>query len=265
VNELPRRFLPESLRPAHSPRRRRRWLAVALLPAIVLPLPWWRVTTVDIAPGPEVPASLRQTVAELEGCSLFTVHLDWIRQRVEEWPGVAAVAVQLRLPSTVQITTRAAPAVASVRVGHGWHGVASDGTLTGRLPNPRPPVMEGFRHRPVELQRGLAVVDRLQGSAGVRVDSVVQILPGDVVVRLHIQRQGPHDVVVHVGAERTAAEAMWCAMIDAGSPIAPWADLRSDSRMVVSPAPGDRPLPDRNPTYPAAADALPADPGERHG
>ena len=230
-------FLPDRLRPGTRHRRPRRRLAlVAALPGFLLLLPLWRVQTVDVTGCPGLPAAVEESLHQLEGVSPLTIDLDRVREQVEMWPGVAAVEVHLELPGTLRVTAQQATARASVRIGHGWHGVDDAGSLTGALDHSVAPILEDFRHRTEDLRRGLEVAERMSRATGGDVRSVRQITPSDLEIGLVIAGAA---TIVHVKPEATAGERIWCERAASGQLAWRWADLRWDSRMVLGQAEPD--------------------------
>ncbi len=222
------------LRPIRR-RPRRRLQALALLPALALTLPLWRVQTVRVSEGAPLPPAARSALAALVGTWTPAVDLQRIRAQVTAWPAVGGADVRLTLPGSVEITVQPAVPVASVAIGSGWHGVAADGRLAGRLEHPTAPVLDGVPHRPVDLRRATRVGDRVAAVTGLAVDRVRLVMPDDFEVDLRTPCEACPSAVVHVAAEATAAEALWVRRMSDCGTVARWADARSSDRLVVAP------------------------------
>jgi hypothetical protein len=225
-------FLPERLRPRVSGRRSRRGYALlTIVPVMLLALPQWRVTEVEIDACPLLPASAVESMYELVGQPAFAVDLEEIRDRMKIWPGVGGVQVEFELPGSISIHAEAAETCGSVRVGRSLHGVNVDGGLTGAIPVAVPPLLEGFVGE-VDRRHGLAAAVRLQEAAGGTVQSVRRVTPTDYRV-LFVPHDSHEAAVVFVRPQATVAEKAWCAAVAAGSVTHPWVDLRLPDRMVV--------------------------------
>jgi hypothetical protein len=224
-------FLPERLRPRVSGRRSRRGYALlTIVPVMLLALPQWRVTEVEIDPCPMLPASAVESMHELVGQPAFAVDLEEIRDRMKIWPGVGGVQVEFELPGRISIHAEAAETCGSVRVGRSWHGVNADGGLTGTVAVAVPPLLEGFVGD-VDRSHGLAVAVRLEEAAGGEVRSVRRVTPTDYRV-LFVPHEGHEATVVFVRPQATVAEKAWCAAVATHSVTHPWVDLRHSDRMV---------------------------------
>lgn len=225
-------FLPERLRPRVSGRRSRRGYALlTIVPVMLLALPQWRVTEVEIDACPMLPACAVESVSGLVGRPAFAIDLEEIRDRMKIWPGIGGVQVEFELPGTISIRAEAAETCGSVRVGRSWHGVDVDGGLTGAVAEAVPPLLEGFVGE-VDRRHGLAAAVRLQEAAGGEVQSVRRVTPTDYRV-LFVPHGGHEAAVVFVRPQATAAEKAWCAAVATGSVTHPWVDLRNSDRMVV--------------------------------
>ena len=145
--EVPR-FLPERLRPPTTGRKRRRGFALlTVVPVMLLALPRWQVTEVRVEGCPKLPTASVHSLHELVGQPAMGLDLEAVRDRVEIWPGVGEVEVELELPGTVHVRAAASVSRGSLRVGRSWHGVAADGSLTGLVDFALPPVLAGFTFR----------------------------------------------------------------------------------------------------------------------
>jgi len=230
------RFLPERLRPRVPRRRsRRRLVLLTVLPVMLLAIPQWRIQEVKVDGGPELPRAARRSLHELVGQPAFGLDLAEIRDRVEVWPGVGEVSIELQLPGTVAVRAEAASVHGSVRVGRGWHGVDSDGGLTGAIDEPQLPVLEGFGGRPVDRKRGLDAARRIAEATLGEVMEISRITPADYRALL-VPQTGGAELVVHVRPDGTAAERTWCAAFAEGLLAERWVDLRWSDRMVLGGA-----------------------------
>lgn len=228
-----RRFLPDRLRPRTPHRRRRRQFVLPMVAVVIvlLLLPLWTVRSVEIHGAEVVPASVTASFEGLVGHLVPTLELEWLHQIAAVWPAASGVRVHVELPGTVVVEIFPESPRGSAAVGLGWHAVAADGRLTGRLDAARPPELVGFR-RPSDRQLAFAVARRLADGSGGTVMTVELVTPADYRVGLRFDQQG-HTMAVHVSPEGTAAEQAWCELInDDPTPIA-WADLRWPHRMVL--------------------------------
>jgi hypothetical protein len=226
------RFLPERLRPPTTSRKRRRGFALlTVVPVMLLALPRWQVDEVLVEDCPKLPAAAVHSLQDLVGQPALGLDLEAIRDRVEIWPGVGQVEVELRLPGTVRVSAAAAMTRGSLRIGHSWHGVAEDGSLTGIIDIALPPVLVGFNTE-AERGEGLAVAVRIEDATGGQVQEVRRITPADYRLRLQ-PATGDSERVIHVTPQGTAAETAWCAALAGGSLGQTWADLRWADRIVV--------------------------------
>jgi hypothetical protein len=229
-SEVPR-FLPERLRPPTNGRKRRRGYALlTVVPVMLLALPRWQVTEVLIEGCPKVPAASIHSLHELVGQPAMGLDLGAIRDRVEIWPGVGEVEVELELPGTVHVRAAAAVSRGSVRVGRSWHGVAADGSLTGRVDIALPPVLAGFTGD-LGRSKGLAVASRLEEATGGQVREIRRVTPSDYRLQVQPADGGP-EITIHVLPQVTNAERAFCAAVTAGSLTQTWADLRWTDRIV---------------------------------
>jgi hypothetical protein len=218
--DLPR-FLPERLRPPTTGRKRRRGLALlTVVPVMLLALPRWQVSEVLVEGCPKLPAASIHSLHELVGQPAMGLDLEAVRDRVEIWPGVGEVEVELELPGTVHVRAVAAVSRGSLRVGRSWHGVAADGSMTGIVEIALPPVLAGFTSD-LERSKGLAVASRLEETTGGLVREMLELSGG-----------GP-EIVIHVVPQGTNAEKAWCAAVTNGSLTQTWADLRWMDRIVL--------------------------------
>jgi hypothetical protein len=229
--EVPR-FLPERLRPPTTGRKRRRGYALlTVVPVMLLALPRWQVSEVLVEGCPKLPSASVHSLHELVGQPTMGLDLKAVRDRVEIWPGVGEVEVELELPGTVHVRAAAAVSRGSLRVGRNWHGVAADGSLTGRLDLALPPVLAGFADD-LERSKGLAVASRLEKMTGGYVVEIHRVTPSDYRLQLQQAGGGP-DLVVHVLPKGTNAENAWCVAVANGSLTQTWADLRWMDRIVL--------------------------------
>jgi len=225
-------FLPERLRPGLSRRpRRRRFALLAVVPGLLVLLPWWRIQAVELDGAGRVPAVVASQLEQLVGTPALAVDLREGRRRVEAWPGIAGVDVHLELPGRLRVVARPAPPCASVRSGQGWHGVAADGALAGPLDGPLAPVLDGLPLEPAELRVALAVAGRVAAASGAAVEAVRPVPPADL--ELTVRTDGGRRLGVLVGRTAGAAERYWSARVAAGEPPAPWSDARADDRLVI--------------------------------
>jgi hypothetical protein len=226
------RFLPDRLRPPVAGRRSRRgFVLLTMVPVMLLFLPRWRVENVRVDDCPRLPAVAVDSLRELVGQPAFGLDLEAVRDRVDVWPGVGEVEVELELPATIVVRAGAAHPRGCVRVGRNWHGIDADGRYVGVVEVPVPPLLEGFVSER-DRGRGLSSARRLEGATGGRVVGIRRITPADY--RLLLVPVGSHEgIVVHVHPQGTKSEAAWCAALVAGSVPQTWADLRRPDRMVL--------------------------------
>ncbi len=228
-------FLPERLRPGLSRRpRRRRLVLLAVVPSLLVLLPWWRIQAVELDGAGRVPAAVAAQLQQLVGTPALAVDLREVRRRVEAWPGIAAVDVHLDLPGRLRVVARPAPPCASVRAGQGWHGVAADGTLAGSLEAPLAPVLDGLPLDPARLREALGIAGRVATASGATVEVVRPVAPADL--ELTVRTTDGRRIAVLVGRTAGAAERYWSARVAAGEPPAPWSDARADDRLVIGGA-----------------------------
>jgi hypothetical protein len=225
-------FLPERLRPPTARRKRKRGFALlTFVPVVLLALPRWQVGEVLVDGCPKLPESTVHSLQELVGQPAVGLDLQSVRDRIEAWPGIGEVEVELELPGTVHVRAEAATSCGSLRVGRSWHGVAADGTMAGAIDIALPPVLEGFVGVD-DRSDGLAVVRRLEDATGGQVMEIRRVTPLDY--RLRFQPAGDRpEMVVHVQPRPTDAEIAWYAAVAGGSVVQRWADLRWDDRLVV--------------------------------
>jgi hypothetical protein len=229
--EVPR-FLPDRLRPPATGRKRKRGFALlTIVPVMLLALPRWQVGEVKVQSCPKLPEAAVRSLHELVGQPAVGLDLQSVRDRIEAWPGVGEVEVELELPATVHVRAEAAISCGSVRVGRSWHGVAADGTMTGAIDIALPPVLDGFVGEG-DRSDGLAVVGRLEEAIDGQVMEIRRVTPVDYRLRLRPPGDGP-EMVVHVQPRATDAEIAWCAAVAGGSVEQRWADLRWDDRIVI--------------------------------
>ena len=225
-------FLPERLRPQTVRRRPRRRLAMlTVVPFMLLALPQWRITEVDVDGCSKLPPAAVRSLHELVGEPTLDLDLDAVRDQVRVWPGVGSVQVELELPGTLHVRTEEQAAYGSLRIGRGWHGIALDGELTGTLEIAMAPVLEGFDSS-TERGRALSAARRLAAASGAQVLSVCKVTPADY--RVHLVGAGDAmEKTVHITPQGTVAELAWCAALARGEVPQRWADLRWSDRMVV--------------------------------
>ena len=229
--EVPR-FLPDRLRPPPTARKRRRGFALlTVLPVMLIALPQWQVGEVVIEDSPRLPPAAVHSLHELVGQPALGLDLEAVRDRVEIWPEVSEVEVELELPHTLRISAVAAVSRGSLRIGRSWHGVAADGSMTGVLDLALPPVLEGFSSA-LERGRGLAVASRLEAATAGRAQAVHRVTPADFRVLLLPPSGGP-ERTIHVAPQGTDAERAWCAALADGALPQTWADLRWADRIVI--------------------------------
>lgn len=226
------RFLPDRLRPPTTARKRRRGFALlTVVPVMLLALPRWRVDKVLVEDCPKLPAAAVHSLHDLVGQPALGLDLEAVRDRVEIWPGVEQVEVELELPGTLRVSAAAAVSRASVRIGHSWHGVSENGSLTGIIELALPPVLAGFDGQ-IERSEGIAVADRIGKATGAQVQEVHRITPADYRLRLQAS-DGRPERVIHVTPHGTAAETAWCGAFADGSLHQTWADLRWGDRIII--------------------------------
>ena len=232
MNAIAPTFLPDHLRPAAPGRRSRRGLVVlSVVPAMLLVLPMWQVTDVRVDGCPRLPTSTVRSLEEMAGQPALGIDLEAIRDRVETWPGVGAVEVELQLPGTLLVRATEARARGSVQVGRSWHGVGERGALAGRIEAIVPPLLVAFPEA-ADRARGLAAVRRVEEASGARVLEVRRVTPSDFRLVL-TTGDDEQDVVIHVRPEGSGAEIAWCAAFAKETVPRVWSDLRAPDRMVI--------------------------------
>ena len=232
MNAIAPTFLPDHFRPASPGRRSRRGLVVlSVVPAVLLALPMWQVTEVQVDGCPKLPASAVRSLEEMSGQPALAIDLETIRDRIEVWPGVGAVEVNLQLPGTLRVRATAAEARGSVVVGRSWHGVGEKGGLSGRMETVVPPLLVEFPEAS-DRARGLEAVRRVEEASGARVLEVRRVTPFDFRLVLTTGDDNG-DVVIHVRPEGSGAEIAWCAAFAKGNVPRVWSDLRAPDRMVI--------------------------------
>ncbi len=180
---------------------------------------------------PRLPAVTVDYLCGLVGQPAFGLDLEAIRDRVDVWPGVGEVEVELELPATIVVRAGEVQPRGCVRVGSNWHGVDADGRYVGVVEAPVSPVLEGFVGEK-DRGRGLTSARRIEGATGGRVIGIRRITPADYRLLL-VPVGGNRDIVVHVRPQGTSSEAAWCAALAAGSVPQTWADVRRPDRMVL--------------------------------
>jgi hypothetical protein len=202
-----------------------------MVPVMLLVLPRWRIEEVRVDDCPRLPAVAVDSLRELVGQPAFGLDLEAIRDRVDVWPGVGEVEVELELPATIVVRAGEVQPRGCVRVGSSWHGVDADGQFVGVVEAPVPPVLEGFVGEK-DRGRGLSSARRIESATGGRVIEIRRITPADY--RLLLVPVGSHEgIFIHVHPQGTTSEAAWCAALATGSVPQTWADLRRQDRMVL--------------------------------
>jgi len=178
------RFLPERLRPPVAGHRSRRgFVLLSMVPVMLLALPHWRVEEVRVDDSPRLPAAAVHSLSELVGQSAFGLDLEAVRDRVDVWPGVGEVQVELELPATIVVRVGAVQPRGCVRIGRNWHALDADGRFAGVVEAAVPPLLEGFVGEG-DRSRGLAAADRIEKAAGGQVTGIRRITPADYRVVL---------------------------------------------------------------------------------
>ncbi len=206
---------------------------LAALPALALVLPLWRVEAVTVASCVGLPRATRTGLERLGGEWVPLLDLHWVRHQAAQWPGVAGVEVELRLPGTLVVTAHPAVAAGSLATGRRWHAVTAAGEVGGALSAPVTPLLEGFGTRPADLHAGLAAASRLARSTGRAPTVVRRVLHDDILVVLAPSSPDGAPLEVHVAPDGSASERRFCALLADGSLDPSWADLRSDERMTL--------------------------------
>lgn len=237
-----RTFLPASLRPAPQtprPRARRpikRWIQAIAVTAVCIgagTLPaGWRLKAVEVTSCPGLPPSAVVSLEDLRGRWIPAVNLDEIRRDVERWPGIAGVAVELKLPATLRVQALPDEICASVPMGRAWRGVTCNGRLSLRLPEPRLPVLENFGLSEAELRSGLSAGARLCDGTTGRLLSIRKITPSDYELTIADGVRPAPPSVVKVAPQGSLSEQWWHRAALTGQAPA-WADLRFDQRIVI--------------------------------
>ncbi len=229
-------FLPERLRPPVAGRRSRRgFVLLTMVPVMLLVLPRWRIEEVRMDDLPRLPAVTVDYLRELVGQPAFGLDLEAIRDRIDVWPGVGEVQVELELPATIVVRASDVQPRGCVWIGCNWHGIDGDGRFVGVVEAPVSPVLEDFVGEK-DRGRGLTSARRIENATGGRVTGIRRITPADYRLLL-VPANGHEDIVVHVRPQGTASEAAWCAALAAGSVSQTWADVRRPDRMVVGGGP----------------------------
>jgi hypothetical protein len=205
---------------------------LTVIPVLVLVLPMWRVSKVEVEGECGLPPAAVHSLNQLVGRSTLGIDVDEIRDEVRVWPVVGEVEVELLLPGTIRVRVTGAEVFGSVQVGRGWHGVCGDGRLAGVLGEPIDPVLIGFGAGHVDRKRGLEVAGRLAAITDDRVVEVRRVTPVDFQVRIE-PVDGGRTLTVHVRPEGSGAEGSWFAARAEGKIFGVWADLRWGDRMVL--------------------------------
>ncbi len=100
MRSIQRHFLPDRFRPRMSRRRSRRGWAVPVIVgvAVMLVLPLWTVTTVEVRGGDTVPESVKASLEGLVGHMVPLLDLEWLHAVAGDWPAASEVRVNLDLP-----------------------------------------------------------------------------------------------------------------------------------------------------------------------
>lgn len=233
MRSIQRHFLPDRFRPRMSHRQSRRGLAVPVVVgvAVLLALPLWTVTTVEVRGGETVPESVTASLEGLVGHMVPLLDLEWLHAVAGTWPAASEVRVNLDLPGTIVIEIFPESSRGSVAVGSGWHAVAADGRLVGAIDGPSTPVLVGFR-RPSDRREAFSVARRLAEASGGEVIAVNLVTPVDYRVELDFETPG-RTTTVHVTPEGTEAEKAWCELVNHENANIEWADLRWAHRLVL--------------------------------
>jgi hypothetical protein len=205
----------------------------AVVAAAALLLPSWALHTVDIRTEAAVPQPIVRALSSLEGSHPMTVDLQWVRNAVSRWPGVAAVEVRLEPSGVLRIRAQDAPVVASLAIGEGWHGVQPDGRLGPQLAGPAEVSLVGLPSEPTVLRKALTAVDRVQPHIAHHRLRVTSSLPNTFSVQLLTADATP-TLTLELRTRATAAERMWLDMVASGrlEPVG-WVDLRGERRLVL--------------------------------
>lgn len=199
--------------------------------AVLLVVPLWTVTTVEVRGGETVPESVTASLEGMVGHSVPLLDLEWLHAVAATWPAASEVRVNLDLPGTIVIEIFPESARGSVGVGSGWHAVAADGRLAGAIDEPSTPVLVGFR-RPSDRREAFSVARRLAETSGGKVIAVSLVTPVDYRVELDLDTPGRR-TTVHVIPEGTEAEKAWGELLRDESANIEWADLRWAHRLVL--------------------------------
>ncbi len=235
-------FLPPSLRPApqaprSAPRRlNRRWFRAVAVTAVCIGtatlLNSWRLKAVDATGCAGLPPSAVVNLEDLRGRWIPTLDLNQVRRDVELWPGVAGVAVELKLPATLRIRALPDEICGSIPMGRTWRGITCNGTLSRRLGEPRLPLLLNFDGGGTELRSALSAANRLcDGTAG-RLLSIRKITPSDYELTVSVGTHPEIHSIVKVTPQGTPSEQWWrTAALNGQAPA--WADLRFDHHVVI--------------------------------
>ncbi len=225
--------LRQRLRP---PKPRLRVILLALLPALVLLLPSWRLRAVEIVPFAGLPPSTQASSRTMIGTPVILLDLSFFKRQADSWPAVRSADVVFELPGTLKVSTRPAAAAASVVVAEGWHGVTNDGRLCGQLTEPKNPVLHGFSHQPTALKTALHIVRRIESSAGTVALSARSLLPGSLEIELQSPDAHQSAILVRAARQPTAAEGWWSRRMLRGEGAWSEVDLRFEDRAIVGGA-----------------------------
>ncbi len=235
-------FLPANLRPAPqapgpTPRRPTRWWLQAITVTAVcicigILLNGWRLKAVDATGCTGLPASAVVNLEGLRGHWIPMLDLDQVRQDVECWPGVAEVAVELQLPSTLRIRALPDEICASIPMGRTWRGITCNGTLSRSLVEPQLPLLLNFDGSVTELRSALSTGNRLCDGTNGRLLSIRKITPSDYELTISVGADPETPSIVKMAPQGTPSEQWWrTAALNGQAPS--WADLRFDHHIVV--------------------------------
>lgn len=235
-------FLPASLRPAQqAPRKRTRlpvkWWCQFVATALVIfgagiLLSRWRVEVVEITDCPGLPASAVTNLEEIKGFWIPSIDLDKIRHDVEMWPGVAGVAIELKLPSTIRIQALPDEICASIAMGRTWRGINCNGRLSRRLAQPKFPILVNFSFDEAELRSALSAGSRICDGTTGQLKLIRKITPSDFEITIQNEALVGATSIVKVLPQGSPSEQWWrTAALNGQAPA--WADLRFDQRIVI--------------------------------
>lgn len=219
------------------PRRRSAcWILSIALAAAVLLVPTWTVRRVEIQSGAAVPEPIIRAVQALHGTPIVALDLHWIRTALSRWPGVATAEVRLDPSGVLRIRCTDAPMVASLAIGHGWHGVLSNGSLGPQLDTPSEIAIVDVANDPAVLRQALRAVARVRPHLGAHSLRVTSALPDTFRIEA-LSATGTCTVTLELATRPTAAEKAWLEMVASDRlDGAEWLDLRGEHRLIVRTA-----------------------------